>query len=329
MRDLFVTHFAALRDTCGRLPAAGVAIVAIDETHDRIAGAVCVEATPTRPNAAIVGRHSRADLYLPDDPTVALRHLAIIVPPLLSSLDATGIRYRVVDLRTGIGFGTERDPVLHSITADGPACVRVAGYALFCLPAGEAADWPDDPDAAWERFPACRYVTARPLPEGLPAVRRPPRGTPAGRRGSPRDTLVVVGRGPFEARRADVLGGGPPVGELVVEHRGGGRERLLVGDTAAAAGILLGRYPRCDVDLLRAFDDESVSRVHLLVVRVGDRMVAIDTASTNGTWPVDADGACGSGDGTPPRVVDLTPSRTLELGRGHVAVAWNTDARAA
>jgi hypothetical protein len=49
-----------------------------------------------------------------------------------------------------------------------------------------------------------------------------------------------------------------------------------------AQGILLGRYDRCHSwDLLA---DTEVSRVHALVIQLRDRLVAIDTASTNGTF---------------------------------------------
>jgi hypothetical protein len=46
-------------------------------------------------------------------------------------------------------------------------------------------------------------------------------------------------------------------------------------------GVLLGRYERCAIRLLRL---GSISRVHLLLVRMGEGVLAIDTASTNGTW---------------------------------------------
>jgi len=45
-------------------------------------------------------------------------------------------------------------------------------------------------------------------------------------------------------------------------------------------GVLLGRYDRCGIPLAEL---HSVSRVHLLLVQLGEELLAIDTASTNGT----------------------------------------------
>jgi pSer/pThr/pTyr-binding forkhead associated (FHA) protein len=56
----------------------------------------------------------------------------------------------------------------------------------------------------------------------------------------------------------------------------------LVGRTCLDRGILFGRYDRCDVGLLGAMDSR-LSRVHMMIVRHGDSVLAIDNASTNGT----------------------------------------------
>jgi len=44
--------------------------------------------------------------------------------------------------------------------------------------------------------------------------------------------------------------------------------------------VLLGRYERCGIPLKAS----NLSRVHLLLVRLGADVLAIDIASTNGTW---------------------------------------------
>ncbi|HEY5948606.1 MAG TPA: FHA domain-containing protein, partial [Kofleriaceae bacterium] len=58
--------------------------------------------------------------------------------------------------------------------------------------------------------------------------------------------------------------------------------------------------------------DESVSRVHLLLAHLDDRLLAIDTASTNGTrFPGGAD----------MRVVELSDNAELALGHD-TRVRW-------
>jgi hypothetical protein len=47
-------------------------------------------------------------------------------------------------------------------------------------------------------------------------------------------------------------------------------------------GVLVGRYGRCGIELGGA--DLGISRVHLLLFRVEERIIAVDTASTNGIW---------------------------------------------
>jgi hypothetical protein len=74
-----------------------------------------------------------------------------------------------------------------------------------------------------------------------------------------------------------------------------GRTERWVSDEQLDRGLLFGRYERCQLPL---DGDDALSRVHLFVVRVDDRVWAIDTASTNGTRhngiPVDASALSGT-----------------------------------
>ena len=81
-----------------------------------------------------------------------------------------------------------------------------------------------------------------------------------------------------------------------------GAASVVVGESAARAGVLLGRSRRCDAG--RVLSDRSISRVHLLVIEIAGRLYAIDTASYNGTW----------GDDGQERVTPLEPERALSLG---------------
>ena len=72
-------------------------------------------------------------------------------------------------------------------------------------------------------------------------------------------------------------------GELRLEWEQWGATYLLSLDQLDR-GVLLGRYDRCGVKLSQV---DGISRVHLLVIRSGDGVLAIDTASTNGLWRAD------------------------------------------
>ena len=77
------------------------------------------------------------------------------------------------------------------------------------------------------------------------------------------------------------LCGPDEVSEGVLVIRGPRRTvRRSVGPKALERGILVGRYERCAVGL----DTGRLSRVHFLIVRDGDEIIGIDTASTNGSW---------------------------------------------
>jgi hypothetical protein len=76
-------------------------------------------------------------------------------------------------------------------------------------------------------------------------------------------------------------------------------------------GVLVGRYERCAFGA----EDERLSRVHMLVVRDGGVLWAIDTASTNGT----------SAGGTPLRQQRLGGAAELTLGKT-VTFRWSAQA---
>ncbi|MBC7171889.1 MAG: FHA domain-containing protein [Polyangiaceae bacterium] len=81
-----------------------------------------------------------------------------------------------------------------------------------------------------------------------------------------RFVAVVVAKEPFAA--------------LVLETAAA-RTRYTASASRLERDILLGRYDRCDV--LLAAQENQVSRVHALIVRLGDETWVVDTASTNGT----------------------------------------------
>jgi hypothetical protein len=273
---LFFAHYAVIRDTCRGLPEPGIAVVAVHVPTGRLAGRLWLRARVDRAAVAVVGRHSRADLLLSSDPSLSLRHLALVLHPL-RGWDGCDARFSVLDLRTRRAFHDEGGRHLEAVRCDGPALLGCASYALFFLQTGDVTDWPPLAADAWAMLPQRVYLDER---EAEPdrwardaAARR------QARRREPSRSCITAIRGPLRSDEALLGDGEKAVGTLDLI---GEREvrRLPVGASAVRRGILLGRYARCDsADL---FDDPCISRTHLLLLRVGDTLLGIDTASTEG-----------------------------------------------
>jgi hypothetical protein len=128
-------------------------------------------------------------------------------------------------------------------------------------------------------------------------------------------TLVRTQTGPARAQ-VDRDGGGdddgsPPLGTLKLSS-GGRSQAMTLGHDAASAGVLLGRYDRCDAHGATVFAHHGISRVHLLVVEVEGAVYAVDTGSTNGTYQ-------GSDE---VRIVPLAGGTELIFGDGLARMEW-------
>ncbi len=244
--ELFFEHYDAIRDWVNDRRQSGLAVVALDARGVQAKG--YLRAHENRINTAIVGRHEKADIFLGDDPSLSLRHLAVIVSP---SSPKKPLSFRVVDLRTPSGFTDERGTPLRACEADGPFFIRCGWYSLVFAPGSRDGDvWPDEPEAMWVSLRQ-RNAAALSLPH--PATLE--------------DGLLADDE--------------EPLGELVITCEEG-VGTMPVGRRAARSGILLGRSDRCDGDVLLA--NPHISRVHALIVEMAGSLYAIDTASKNGVW---------------------------------------------
>ena len=280
LRELFLEAYPKFAPACRAVEEPGLAIVAIDESTGRAAGLVKLLARIGRPTAAIVGRHDRCDLFLAGSDRLALRQLAVVLAPVESfARGAPSVRYRVLDLKTQDGMIDEEGRVLRGLRAEGPAILRCGGYSIFILILGDPTDWPEDARDAWQVVPERVYFDEL---ERCPDSSMPRRRLAQDRRPL-RDfethrSVVMRTVGPRDTG-SHLVGGGDVAGTLEIAgpHR---RTVLSVGHDALRDGLLLGRYSRCDaVDP----DDDSLSRVHALLLHDHDRLLMIDTASTNGT----------------------------------------------
>ncbi len=164
---------------------------------------------------------------------------------------------------------------------EGPALLSAGDHALFFLQTGDATDFPPSSDDAWALMPERIYVDERGADpdrwQRRNSRRRLARHDHEGRA----HTLVTEVSAPIRAEDQLLHDGETPLGSLSVITAHTAR-RLDIGLTAATRGILLGRYARCDsADLIH---DDSISRTHLLILRVEDKLYAFDTASTFGSY---------------------------------------------
>lgn len=272
MRDLFIGAYAKFASLCREVDEPGLALLAVDECTGAPAGLVRLRARFGRHVAAIVGRHDQCDLFLDKHSSLALRHLAIVLDPVQSwSRGSTNVRYRVLDLRTEVGFTDEVGKAMRGLRAEGPAFMRCAGHAVFIMPLGDPSDWPESPTDAWEILPERVYFDELSADPRGSLTRVPRTGTRQSmifRTGGPRDTGMRL------SEPGDVAGSLQLIGPNL-------RGSLALGDRALRDGVLLGRYARCDGAAL--LDDPSLSRVHVLLLQADDALLAIDTASRNGT----------------------------------------------
>jgi hypothetical protein len=305
-RDAFHRHYDAIRGLLDRHRATGLALVVIGQ--EALEATVWVPAEAEGINPVIVGRHSKAEVFLPSDPELSLRHLAVIV-------HRKGVgpgRFRVLDLRTPTAFGDEQGRRLEALESAGPTLVDCASFAVLLLPTAEGDEpWPGDPEAGWGRVPDRAYLdstSADPERWGRPGgvvVRLAPAWGPD----SAPTTSVFTFPGPAFLSPTPVEPG-PARGEIRVSSPWG-EASLLLHPEAARRGALLGRYERCDGAGLPCLSSPMLSRVHLLVIESGGALWAIDTASKNGTWEGDR----------PLRRARLDPGRRLRLA-ADIMVEW-------
>jgi tetratricopeptide (TPR) repeat protein len=305
-RELFVRHYRHLKAWYQQLSGAGVGVTAL--SRERLEATAWLPAKREGVSTAIIGRHPSCRLHLGADPFVSLRHLVAVVHP---RKEDEQVRFRLVDLRTSMGFTLEDGRRLEALEAEGPVLVRVGIYAVLLFPTGDGAPaWPEDPQAGWRMIPERVYSHERPAEHRGWDGREVPNRRGGEDEGS-KSTLVRLMAGLRPARRNLVGPGEEARGELVIGSSEG-ETRVVVGSRALRQGVLFGRHDRCDNRGLPVLGDPRISRVHLLVVEIAGEVHAIDTASKNGLM---AGSQLVSG-------VCLSGRRTVHLSGGLATLEW-------
>ncbi|MFE8603679.1 FHA domain-containing protein [Archangium violaceum] len=248
-----------------RRPA--VLAVAVDG-HARVIEAVIVESG----HSLVIGRHTGCGLRLTSG-DVSLRHLVLHAQ---SDAPSTSPVIRLWDLNTEQPFLTEDGQPNVAVSAQGLLYASVGEYALLFLPTRGPSEppWPERAEQAWYALPPRQFIDRR--SPGAPRLLHA-RSQMAEERG---DYTNIVRLGPLRLLLGEHEGPGAAWGELRLESEKK-KERHRVSLERLEQGVLLGRYERCGILLAEL---GQISRVHLLLVQVGAHLLAIDTASTNGTW---------------------------------------------
>lgn len=301
-RALFVHAYPQFAERCRAVDEPGMALIAVDTLTGAPTGMVCIRARVDRYVSAVVGRHSQCDLVLTGDERLALRQLAVVLAPVREwQAGRADVSFRILDLRTSEGMLDEHGRPLRGLRTEGPAIMRCAGYALYALPLGDPTDWPESADDAWACLPERVYFDELARVPDASIVR--PLGSHAHH-----TTVVTRLRGPLDTAMP-LVADRDLAGRLFVTGAFG-QGAIEIGYQALRDGVLLGRYARCDGHGYCA--DDSMSRVHALLLLVDDRLHVIDLASTNGTREVGRLDA---------RIIELVGNGELVLG-SHTRVRW-------
>lgn len=301
-RREFVARYPIIRRALEHRRHLGVMVLAFDAQQTAV-GQAWLKASLDKTRALIIGRHSMCSLALPQEyAEVSLRHLAVTV----RAIDHDEVRIRVLDLNTPTGFFDEEGRVLQAVVSEGPMFLRVGRVVLMVLVTDEGSPIPEDAEDAYLCIPERIFIEER---HGSVGDRRR-RPSPPEDDLAPEATLLKSLPGPMAAAGDLIDSDEMEVGALLIRSGGNGVRRS-VGPSALDRGILIGRYARCDVGAT-SDDDSRLSRVHFLLLRDGDEVFGIDTASTNGSCR----------DGRSILMERLEAGRAYDLA-GEIEIVWH------
>lgn len=204
---------------------------------------------------AVVGRHTRCDIVLGADAAVGLRHALVRV----AALEDGSAVLHLLDLRTSLGFHLDDDVERRSLTVGGPLAVRIGRYALVALPAGQPLPKTRPATDVIDAPPKHAYAP-RPLGRTSVTLHLPP------------PTLEDIARDMATRGKA-----------RVTLRRGTAWATTDLPDEALDRGVLVGRADRCESSLRRVMT-ESISRVHVMLLREHGIVRAYDLASEQGLY---------------------------------------------
>jgi hypothetical protein len=254
---------------------------------DTVLGSQDVRAKPS--GYVVVGRHGSCDVVIDDERVVSLRHVLVRA----ASLDDGFPVISVLDLQTTAGFELSDGSRQRSVAATGPVVFRIGTHSLVALPSN--GHYPEElPVPVVERGELAPHrVAAVPVPLVHQSAREP-RGLAPGEAPLSRITLLPhsVDLSQRRSARPSALDAGAPLTgdgyEVILESRTRAGVSLAAGVRLSKAdlehGVLIGRSDKCVDEGLRAILGDTISRVHVLVIREKGACHLYDVASLVGTF---------------------------------------------
>jgi hypothetical protein len=258
-------------------------------------------AHPVWGSFAVVGRHSRTRIVLPDA-SIDLRHLfvrSIALP------DGGGVALRVLDLQTELGFVLADGSTQTSIFAEGPVLFGIGRYVLVALPRESQGD------SLPNQLPTASVKSSGSARAQVAAVERAMGAYRANARHN-RSSVIRLMPSLVMAGESDASHN---AAHTITLARGAMSAGIPVTGEELTAGVIIGRSRKLASEELRRITDSGTSRVHVLVIREENHVFAYDLASTSGLFQ----------EGTPVSRVLLGPKTTLTLGStlSSVTMTWH------
>jgi hypothetical protein len=222
----------------------------------------------------VVGRHDCADLVVSSDASLSLRHALV----LLKSMRDHKPLIRILDLRSCTGLKDMRGLEHDSIVANGPAALRAAESALFVIPSDvfRPHDLLSNP---YETFQHIYWMDPVPWVPTMDPEKHVGRLSDAGKDISV--VSVVTPNGKVH-KKGGAVAPAPEIVGIIQLLAHGQTYDLKVDDMSLRAGVLFGRYDRCDFNEAKVEMPEVISRVHALFLSMDERIHIFDIGSTHG-----------------------------------------------
>jgi len=199
VKGVFNAHQRQLAGLLRREQRPGLMVFVLGPTE--VEGCLWLAATD-EPRCATIGRHFNADLYLPTEEALSLRHCLVLVRRV-----GDGIRVHAVDLGSTAGMQLETGEPARAVEADGHFFLRVPGAVIGCFPTGVELPWNPSAVPAFTTLKGRHVVAALEQPE--PIWRQHDSG---------RESRVTTFAGPVGVSPSELLENGEvPAGILALD----------------------------------------------------------------------------------------------------------------
>ncbi|MBN2723147.1 MAG: FHA domain-containing protein [Deltaproteobacteria bacterium] len=228
----------------------------------------------------IVGRHENCDIHLADDSSLSLRHLLLRFYG--TKTEDCGC-VRILDLNTSAGFFDKSNTKVAGLTSNGTVFLRASQSYLFIIRVEGNEENYDTFDAMWSSLPeqSIKEDLDTDSSDTRISITVRPRLKLLSNSESRAISCITRVPGPTHYEIPD-LGDRRIFGFLFTDSN---RGELTINLSAEqlSKGILIGRYPRCEIADEKITMSKNISRVHAMLLLDLTGLWIIDIASTNKT----------------------------------------------